>query len=284
MTHYITLGVAEDATADDIKRTYRRLASQHHPDRGGDTARFQEIQAAYDVLGDPQRRAQYDQQRRTTTGGFRFNFNGQDITGHPGVEEIFRNFGFQYGSDPFGPFRQPSQPRRNRDLQVEITVPLVSTLEDQTKVLSVQTTNGHRETVEVRIPRGILGHSTMKYPELGDNFFGNLPRGDLYVNVHVEPDPQFEISGLHLITKLDVDCVTAMGGGDVTVTGLDGRIFSVTVPAGAQNGTGYRIAEQGLWQMNTLTRGHLIAKINITVPQNLNEDQLALVNQLRQTL
>ena len=284
MTHYQTLGVAEDASPEDIKKAYRRLASQHHPDRGGDTARFQEIQVAYDTLADSDRRQRYDHERRNP-GGMRFNFNGQDMTGHPDVENIFRNFGFHFGGDPFAQFRQQQQqPRKNRDLQIEISIPLIETLSEQTKTISVQTTNGTRETVEVKIPRGVQGRTTIQYPGLGDNFFNTLPRGDLRVTVVVQPNPKFETNGLDLVTTLDVDCLTAMAGGEREITGLDGKTFQVTIPSGAQPNMGFRIREQGLWQMNSLTRGNLIVKINITVPGNLTADQIALVNQIRNTL
>ena len=287
MTHYETLGIAENATPEEIKKAYRKLASQHHPDKGGDTARFQEIQAAYDTLADADRRQRYDHERRNP-GGMRFNFNGQDMTGHPDVENIFRNFGFHFGGqDPFTQFRQQQQPqpqpRRNRDLQIEIQIPLAETLTEQTKTISVQTTNGQRETVEVKIPRGVLGRTTIKYPNLGDNFFASLPRGDLYVNVVAQPHPDFEVHGLDLITTLQVDCLTAMAGGEMEVRGLDGRIFQLSIPAGAQPNMGFRITGQGLWHADGLTRSHLIVKIHITVPQ-LNADQIALVNQIRQSL
>ena len=286
MTHYQTLGVAEDASPEDIKKAYRKLASQHHPDKGGDTARFQEIQVAYDTLADADRRQRYDHERQNP-GGVRFNFNGQDMTGHPDVENIIRNFGFHFGGDPFAQFRQQQQqqqPRKNRDLQIEISIPLIETLSEQTKTISIQTTNGTRETVEVKIPRGVQGRTTIQYPGLGDNFFNTLPRGDLRVTVMVQPNPKFETNGLDLVTTLDVDCLTAMAGGEREITGLDGKTFQVTIPSGAQPNMGFRIREQGLWQMNSLTRGNLIVKINITVPGNLTADQIALVNQIRNTL
>jgi curved DNA-binding protein len=283
MTHYQTLGVAEDASPEDIKKAYRKLASQHHPDKGGDTTRFQEIQVAYDTLADADRRQRYDHERQNP-GGVRFNFNGQDMTGHPDVENIFRNFGFHFGGDPFAQFRQQQQPRKNRDLQIEISIPLIETLSEQTKTISIQTTNGTRETVEVKIPRGVQGRTTIQYPGLGDNFFNTLPRGDLRVTVVVQPNLKFETNGLDLVTTLDVDCLTAMAGGEREITGLDGKTFQVTIPSGAQPNMGFRIREQGLWQMNSLTRGNLIVKINITVPGNLTADQIALVNQIRNTL
>jgi curved DNA-binding protein len=286
MTHYTTLGIAENASPEEIKKAYRRLASQHHPDRGGDTARFQDIQAAYDTLADADRRQRYDHERQNP-GGMRFNFNGQDMTGHPDMQNIFRNFGFHFGGgDPFGQFHQQPQPqpRRNRDLQIEINIPLAESLAEQTKTISVQTTNGHRETVEVRIPRGVVGRTTVKYPLLGDNFFNTLPRGDLYVHVSALPADGFQVHGLDLLTTMHVDCLTAMAGGDQEVTGLDGRVFQLSIPPCAQPGMGFRIPEQGLWQLHGLTRGNLIVKINITIPTSLTADQIALVNQIRQSL
>jgi DnaJ-class molecular chaperone len=93
MTHYATLGVGENADADEIKRAYRKLASQHHPDKGGDTAKFQAIQTAYDTLSDAGKRQQYDMERQGMGNGMHFQFNGS-MPG--GIHDIFRNFGFNH--------------------------------------------------------------------------------------------------------------------------------------------------------------------------------------------
>lgn len=275
MTHYEVLGVAETAGPEEIKKAYRKLASQHHPDKGGDTARFQEIQVAYDILIDPERRRQYDLERQ---GGAQFKFQGQPNMG--GFEEIFRSFGFNFGGqDPFDPFRS-QQPRRNRDIKIDLGISLASSLNDQSKTVQVKTSTGHTETVQVNIPRGVAHRTTMKYPGLGDNFFSSLPRGDLYVNFVMEPHPGYLINGLDVVTEIQVDCFKAILGGPVSVTGIDGRKFELSVPAGVQHGTGLRIKEQGLWQMNSSTRGNLIVKIHIVVPRNLSEQQLSLVRQI----
>jgi len=124
MSYYEILGVAKEATADEIKRAYRKLASQHHPDKGGDKNKFQEIEQAYRILSDTNSRQQYDMQLNGFgggPGGVHFTWNAG---GHPDIDSIFRNFGF--GGDPFGPFRQHQ--RRNKDLRVEIHLPLVTTL------------------------------------------------------------------------------------------------------------------------------------------------------------
>lgn len=283
MTHYETLGVAENATQEEIKKAYRKLAMQHHPDKGGDTNKFQEIQNAYNIIGDEQSRAQYDAERRG--GGVRFNFNGQDFGGDmpPHVEEMLRSFGFGFGpgfashGDPFAQFRQP---RKNKDIQVDIMVSLVSTLEAQTKTISVQNSNGERFPVDVQLPRGVRSNSTIKYPGLGDNLFESLPRGDLYVRVHVEGDPRFAVHNLDLVTTVDLDCIRAIIGTEVGIDSLDGKKFLINVPAGTQNGTKFRIPNQGLYVMNQNHRGSLIVVINLTVPRNLSNDQLEVLKNL----
>ena len=138
MTHYSTLGVSETATPDEIKKAYRSLASKHHPDKGGDTQKFQEIQAAYAVLEDANKRAQYDAER-TGQGRNQFTWNTHSDVD---INDLFRHFNF--GGDPFAQFRQHQQPRRNKDLRIDISIPLVQTLQDNVKTISVQTTNGNR--------------------------------------------------------------------------------------------------------------------------------------------
>lgn len=269
MTHYDTLGVSESADADEIKRAYRKLASQHHPDKGGDVKKFQEIEQAYRVLSDAQQRQQYDLERQG--GGFRqFHFN---TSGH-NIDEIFRTFGFGAG-DPFGQFRQ--QQRRNKDLRINISVPLVTTLEEQKKTISVATTNGERTTVEVTIPRGITNGTQIKYSGLGDNLFNTIPRGDLYVHIIVAENEDFYIHGVDLYTRVRVNCLQAIVGGEINVTGIDGKIFELTLPAGVAPGTKFRLAGQGLYQMNSDARGNLYAEVELYVPQDLTEEQKDII-------
>lgn len=277
MTHYDTLGVAESASPDEIKKAYRKLANQHHPDKGGDTNRFQQIQSAYDVLCDDHRRAQYDAERRGH-GGFRFTVNGHDMGGgvpHE-MEEMLRNFGFAFGTgfannaDPFNMFRQP---RRNKDLQIEIVVGLASTLEEQTKIINVRTSNGDTYPVEVKIPRGVRPGSTVKYSGLGDNFFASLPRGDLYVKVNLEANPEFGVDNIDLHKSVELDCMLAAVGGTTVVVGLDGKRFDINIPPGTQPGTRFRLAEQGLYAMNQNIRGNLIVNVKIVIPTNITLEQ-----------
>ena len=277
MTHYDTLGIAENASTEEIKKAYRKLANQHHPDKGGDTNRFQQIQSAYETLSNDQSRAQYDAERRGM-GGFRFTVNGQDMGSGmpPEMEDMLRNFGFAFGhgfsnnADPFNVFRQP---RRNKDLQIEIIVSLASTLEEQVKIINVKTSNGESYPVEVRIPRGVKPGSTVKYSGLGDNFFASLPRGDLYVKINIEANTEFGVDNCDLHKTLEIDCIKAMLGGVCSVKGLDGRVFELNIPSGTQPGTRLRLPNQGLYVMNQNVRGSLLINVKITIPTNLTFEQ-----------
>jgi DnaJ-class molecular chaperone len=275
MTHYATLGVAETATADEIKRAYRKLASQHHPDKGGDVKKFQSIEEAYRILSDDGKRQQYNAERHGSGTGVHFQWHSNDVP--PDLDSIFSQFGFG------NPFQQNRQQRRNRDLQIEISVPLVTTLADQVKTISVQTTNGTRETVEVRIPKGITDGSNIRYSGLGDNLFNTISRGDLYVQINVHNAENFVVTGIDLHTKISVNCVTAMTGGTALVTGLDNTQFVITIPQGTQPNTKFRIPNQGLYQTNSDNRGHLYVEMAVSIPQDLSQEQIQILKSFTDT-
>lgn len=291
--YFDILGVSPEASDDEIKKAYRSLAMKHHPDRGGDQAKFQDIQEAYDTLSNPQKRAEWDMQRRGggnpfaggQPGGFHFNF-GFNPGGDPfDIHDIFRNF--QQGQDPFAGFRNQQQPRRNRDLRVSIDLDLSSTLEKQTKHISVKHINGHRETVSIDIPRGVNGNMQMKYAGHGDRSYGDLPPGDLYINFRVHQHPDFIIEGIDLIRVIKLNCIDAVTGTTIKVNGLDGTEFTVNIPVGTQNNSRMRIGHQGLYSVEHPHRGNLILHIELFVPTNLNTEQLLTLekisNELKQT-
>jgi curved DNA-binding protein len=272
---YDTLGVPKGASDEEIKRAYRKLAAKHHPDRGGDTAKFQEIQSAYETLSDPQKRTQHDnpfQHHQGPNGShFEFHFGGA------GPEDIFAQF-FNQG---FGghPFQRQAQPRRNKDLRINLQVSLAETLQDQRKSVSVQTTKGERFTVDVNIPRGVGNGTTIKYSQMGDNFFDSLTRGDLYVIINIIADQRFELHGLNLVSNLEINSIEAMTGCDKIIEGVDGREFSIKIPKACQFGTKFGLQGQGLYQMNTNVRGDLI--VNVTIKTlALTDDQLNILRNL----
>ena len=276
---YETLGVPTGASEDEIKKEYRKLASQHHPDKGGDTAKFQEIQNAYETLSDPQKRAQHDNPNPFGHQGgdshFEFHFGGGD------PHDIFQQF-FQHGFGGHNPFQQRQQPRRNKDLRINLTINLQETLAEQKKTVSVQTTKGDRFNVDVNIPRGVSNGTTIKYTQMGDNMFDSLTRGDLYVIITVLPVEKFEIHGINLVTNIEIDSIDAMLGADKPIRGIDGKDFLIKIPQGCQFGSKFGLSGQGLYQMNSNVRGDLIVNTIIKTPI-LSEEQLTQLRTIRLT-
>lgn len=275
---YETLGVPKGASEDEIKRAYRKLAAKHHPDRGGDTAKFQEIQSAYETLSDPQRRAQHDNpnpfQHHQGPNGSHFEFH---FGGGAGPEDIFA----QFFSQGFGgnPFQRQAQPRRNKDLRINLQITLAETLNDQRRSVSVQTTKGERFTVDVNIPRGVNNGTTIKYSQMGDNFFDTLTRGDLYVIINIIADQRFSQHGINLVSDLEINSIEAMTGCDKIIQGIDGKEFNIKIPQACQYGTKFGLQGQGLYQMNTNVRGDLIVNLIIKTP-SLTESQLNILKNL----
>jgi len=281
---YETLGVPKGASDDDIKRAYRKMAAQHHPDKqGGDTAKFQEIQSAYETLTDPQKRAQHDnpnpfhgfQQGGPQGSHFEFQFGGG-----AGPEDIFAQFFNQGGGFGHNPFQRHHQPRRNKDLRVQMSISLASTLDAQKKTISIQTTKGDRYSVDVEIPRGINNGTTIKYTQMGDNMFDTLTRGDLYVIINVENDNRFELHGINLVSNLEIDSIDAMLGTEKSVIGIDGREYMIKIPQGCQYNTKFGLQGQGLYQMNSNHRGDLIVNVIVKTP-SLSEQQLNILRNIK---
>ena len=273
---YETLGVPKGASEEEIKRAYRKLAAKHHPDRGGDTAKFQEVQSAYETLTDPQRRAQHDnpfQHHQGPNGShFEFHFGG----GNP--EDIFAQF-FSQGFAGGHPFQRQAQPRRNKDLRINLQITLAETLSDQRRSVSVQTTKGERFTVDVNIPRGVNNGTTIKYSQLGDNFFDTLTRGDLYVIINIIADQRFQQHGINLISDLEINSIEAMTGCDKIIQGIDGKEYNIKIPQACQFGTKFGLQGQGLYQMNANVRGDLIVNVIVKTP-SLTESQLNILKNL----
>lgn len=279
--YFNILGVSEGASEDEIKKAYRALAMKHHPDRGGDQAKFQEIQEAYATLSDPQKRAEWDMQRRGggnpfggQPGGFHFNFNFGQPGGDPfDIHDLFRNF---HG----GGFQQ----QKNRDLKVVVDLDLASTLENQTKHISVQHLNGQRHTVTIEIPRGVNGNMQIKYAGHGDRTHQELPAGDLYIHFRVHNHPDFHVEGIDLIRVVKLNCLDAITGSRINVTGIDGKQFDWAVPMGTQHGSRFRISQQGLWAYDRPVRGSLILQIELSVPTNLTGEHLVELEKISKQL
>ena len=264
--HYTTLGVNKDATQDDIKKAYRKLAAKHHPDRGGDTATFQEIAAAYEILSNPEKRQQYDNPRPQFGDGF------QQYGGMPeGFEDLFRNFGGPFG-DIFGG-RRP-QPVRNRTLNVQTNISLEDAFNGKILTSTLRLPSGRDQTVEIKIPAGIRSNTTLRLAGVGDDSVSNVPRGDIHLTVNVLPHPTFKREGDDLIFDLEISCFDAILGKTIRFDTIDGKTLETNVPPGIQPGQQLNVYGHGMPNMNnSLMRGRLLININITIPTTLTDSQ-----------
>lgn len=236
--YYSILGVDRSASAEDIKRAYRKLASTHHPDKGGDTAMFQQIQEAYAVLGDEQKRKHYD---------------------NP-APDFASLFGFGGGwSDQFGNAQR--RVSRNPDAVVETHIPLAQAYTG-TEVL-IQT---HFAKEIVQLPAGIRDGTRIRITGKGYSRYRELPPGDLVVIVVTDPPANCQRSGDDVYQKVTVNAIQAMIGDQVQFVHFTGKQLQVKIPSGSN--TGHRLRMQGGGMPNPTNgkKGDLYVVLNIEVP------------------
>jgi curved DNA-binding protein len=273
--HYTTLGVGRDASPEQIKSAYRKMAAKHHPDRGGDTAAFQNIQAAYETLSDPNKRSQYDNpqpQFHQHPGGFHFHAGG--------FEDIFAQF---TGGHPFESFfGHRGGPVRNRTLNIQTTITLEEAFHGKDLVASLQLPTGRDQTINVKIPAGIQEGTTLRLSGLGDDSIPNTPRGDLHLTVNIVPHDKFQRHGDDLHQELEIDCVDAMLGQTIEIKTIDGKTLEINVAPGIQPGQTLCVSGQGMPKMgDTRFRGHMMLNVKIIIPKDLSDKQKALLKQFR---
>jgi len=271
--YYNILGVKENASADEIKKAYRSLANKHHPDKGGDQAKFKDISVAYDTLGDDQKRADYDNQRRFgggpqvrfTTGGF------QDLN------DIFGG-----GFDPFGgrgPFGDVfGRGRRNRDLNIQCQISLLDSFVGKQLEANYKLPSGKNQTVVINVPPGISHGETIRYQGLGDDSIPNTPRGSLNVTIIVIPDSNFRREGDDLYTTVNITPIEAMIGCRKSVRYITGENKDIEIRPGVETGIEYASAGFGFNNPHSGLKGRFVIVINIRTPV-VNDPQL--INELR---
>ena len=309
MEYYEVLGVAKTATADEIKKAYRKLALKYHPDKNpGDKAaeeKFKEISEAYAVLSDAEKRKQYDTFGST---GFRQRYSQEDIFRNFDLNDILRQFGFGTGfrgtggfhtggfrtaggGSPFeGMFGQTMrgggcgggcgpQPVKGGDLTYELTVTLEDVLHGAEKTISLRQ-NGRSQNVSVKVPKGIEDGKRLRLPGKGGPSSSGGPPGDLYLNVHVADHPVFQRAEDDLVVEQRIPFSEACFGTSIEVATLDGKKFNVRVPPGVQQDAKLRIKGHGLPAGPIGHRGDLLVKIAVQVPKSLTPEQEEAVRSL----
>jgi molecular chaperone DnaJ len=249
--HYATLGVAKTATADEIKRAFRKLASQHHPDKGGDTQKFQAIQQAYATLGDEQKRAEYDNPR-PQFGGFQGAPGGFDF------DTIFNVFGAR--------FQHPQQ-QRPQHARMTLWVTLEDIARGGNKTVSVGTQHHGTTAIEIEIPKGLDDGDNIQYAKIG-------PGGiDLIITFRIHPNPRWERQGLNLTTNHAIDIWDLILGGDIEIRDILGNTLSLTVASGTQPGMLLRLRNRGLSNRAGQT-GDLLVRMQARIPTNVPDSIL----------
>jgi curved DNA-binding protein len=245
--YYAALGVPKTATADDIKRAFRRLASQHHPDKGGDTQKFQAIQQAYATLSDEQKRAEYDNPRPQFSG----------FQGHPGGVNINDIFGQMFGQQ----FAQQHQHPRRSHVRMTLWISLLDVATGGKRTVSLGTQAGV-SAVEIDIPLGINDGDNVQYEGIG-------PGGaDLVVQFKITPDRKWQRDGLNLLQEVRIDIWNLILGGDLTIDTLTGKTLSTRVPARTQPGTVLRLKSQGLRDRAGQT-GDIMIRVQAQIPDKI---------------
>lgn len=288
--YYKTLGVSRTASDKEIKQAFRKLAKKLHPDANPDNpdaeARFKEINEAYEVLGDKEKRATYDQfgtvnPQQVPWGANPAGGNGGQYT-YTTTNTDFGDLGDIFGSlfgrrerasggSPFGGARAV----RGQDIEQKVNITLQEAYTGTTRLI----TKGDR-TVRVNIPAGAKTGTKVRLAGEGE---AGTPPGDLYLIVDVAPDNTFERDGDNLTVDVKVDMFTALLGGEAEVLTL-GRPVKLKIPAGTQSGRKFRLTGKGMPILNQSERnGDLYARILVTIPETLTAEQRALVEQLKAT-
>ncbi len=318
--YYKILGVKPDASEKEIKSAFRRLARQYHPDVNPNDPkaeeRFKEINEAYEVLSDPEKRRKYDQMRQQYEawqragrpgGGFdwsRWATAGAGGAAGPGgvyveyvtpedlkdFQDIFGDLGglggfsdffemfFGSGGTTRGRTRRQPRPRRGRDVEYPIQITLEEAFHGGTR--RIQWEDG--STIEVRIPRGIDTGKRIRVRGKGEPGVAGGEPGDLYLKVEVLPHPVFERRGDDLYVKVPVDLYTAVLGGEVRVPTMTGHVM-LKIPPGTQNGRIFRLRGLGMPKLRKPDeRGDLYAEVEIRIPTSLTEEERRLFERLRE--
>ncbi|HYF04053.1 MAG TPA: J domain-containing protein [Patescibacteria group bacterium] len=304
--YYTTLGVTKSATADEIKKAFRKLAREFHPDKNPGNkdaeAKFKEVNEAYEVLGDPEKRKKYDQlgsryRDYERTGGRADDFNWQEWAAQQGaggsgfggggfsseqfggMSDFFKNVfggGGGFGSGGFsGSARRGARPQKGADIQANAEISLEEAFKGTSRLVTV---GDHK--LEVKFKPGIADGQTLKISGKGAPGKNGGPAGDLLIGVTIEKNDVFERRGDDLFADLPIDLYTAILGGAATIATFRGKL-KVTIPAEAQQGQMLKLKGQGMPHYGKESvHGDLYVRLQVQIPKNLSAQEKELFKEL----
>ena len=285
--YYAALGVSADASDKEITKAYRKLARKHHPDSSaGNEERFKQISAAYDVIGDSDKRAAYDEARRLGPAGFGPQMGGF-ASGPSGFSiriedlgDLGGLFGNLFGNGRGRPGAGEPMAMRGQDLQTRMSISFRDAVDGAvTEVAVGDPSTGGMRTVKVRIPAGVDDGGRIRLAGKGSPGAGGGPNGDLFVIVDVAPDTEFGRDGRNLTVRVPVTFPEAVFGADVRVLDFDGNSVTLRIPAGTPSGKTFRVRGRGV--KTRRGTGDLLVTVEIAVPTKLSAAERDAIEALR---
>ena len=293
--YYKTLGVPRDADADTIKKAFRKLARKHHPDAGGDEAKFKEINEAYEVLSDEKKRKLYDQygtanENQIPFGGGAWQGQGGNPFGGSGfggfgrwadILESIRNGEGAFGTEwNFGGQGQTYQarpkPQKGADKNVTMTVTFDEAFKGcEKKVRIGKAGTNEKETLSIKIPAGAVEGGRVRLKGKGAPGIQGGPAGDLLVNIHIADHPLFKRDKADVLMDVPITFAEAALGTQIVVPTPEGKKVSIKVPAGCESGTVLKVKGKGAPRLGkgATGTGDLLLTLHVAVPKTLNDKQ-----------
>jgi curved DNA-binding protein len=258
---YDILGVSQNSSQADIKKAYKKLARQYHPDinKSPDAEdKFKEINGAYEVLGDEKKRSKYNQFGDSMFGNQNFSDfsrSQNDID----FDELFKSF-FGGNSGGFGGGFGGGFQQENLDIEKKFHITFRTSLLGGKEVVYLN----NSETVDIKVPAGIRDGEKLRLKGKGKR--GRTGTGDLFLIVSIQPHPEYETDEDDIIKEIKIPLVTALFGGEIEVETLK-KDVKIRIPEGVKNGQKFRIREGGLYNRKSETSGHLYIKVNVQIPK-----------------
>jgi len=306
--YYKILGVDKKASADDIKKAYRKLALKWHPDKNPNNKsaeeKFKKISEAYAVLSDQEKRQQYD--NYGSADQFRQRYSQEDIFRGFDLNDLLKSFGFggvgggtsrsfrqagrrgeysQTYEDPFadlfgrGGQRFAHVPQKGQNLQYNLSITLEESVFGAEKKIAIQKDNKVEE-INIKIPPGISSGKKLRLAGKGSEGFNGGESGDLYLSINILPHPIYARDGNDIYVEKTITFSQAAFGTSIDVSTIDGSIKRIKIPAGTQNNTKIRMKGFGVPAYKGNTNGDQYIKINVSVPKKLTDRQSQLIKKL----